>query len=103
MPLELDIAFEAERDDAAFDGHFPGRPIRPGVVLLVRAMASLERATGTDACDWTLESAKFASPVTPGTRLQLAHRGDPQGRVRFEIRAGERLVASGALARARRP
>jgi len=103
MPLELDIAFEAERDDPAFDGHFPGRPILPGVVLLVHAMSALERATGTEARDWAIESAKFASPVAPGTRLALAHRGDPDGRVRFEIRAGERLVASGALARRPRP
>jgi 3-hydroxymyristoyl/3-hydroxydecanoyl-(acyl carrier protein) dehydratase len=103
MALELDIAFEAERGDPAFDGHFPGRPILPGVVLLAQAMAALQHATGTEACDWSLESAKFASPVAPGTRLALAHRGDAAGRVRFEIRAGERLVASGALARARRP
>jgi len=103
MPLELDTAFEAERDDPAFDGHFPGRPILPGVALLAHAMAALERATGTAARDWSLESAKFASPVAPGTRLLLAHRGDAASRVRFEIRAGERLVASGALVRARRP
>lgn len=103
MPLEIDIAFEAERDDPAFDGHFPSRPILPGAVLVAEAMRSLERATGTEARDWILESAKFASPVAPGTRLVLAHRGEADGRMRFEIRAGERIVASGALVRARKP
>lgn len=99
MPLEIDLAFEVERDDPAFDGHFPARPILPGAVLVAEAMRSLEHATGTEARDWMLESAKFASPVAPGTRLALAHRGEPEGRVRFEIRAGERIVASGALVR----
>lgn len=103
MPPDLAFAFEAQRDDPAFDGHFPGRPILPAVVLLAEAMDALERATGTDAHDWTLEAAKFASPVAPGTRLAIAHREDGTGRMRFEIRAGDRLVASGAFARAARP
>jgi 3-hydroxymyristoyl/3-hydroxydecanoyl-(acyl carrier protein) dehydratase len=102
MPLELHGAFEARRDDPAFEGHFPGRPILPGVALVAEAMAALERATGTEPPDWTLESAKFASPVAPGTRLDLAHREEAPGRVRFEIRARERMVASGVLKRVSR-
>jgi 3-hydroxymyristoyl/3-hydroxydecanoyl-(acyl carrier protein) dehydratase len=103
MALELHSACAAGRDDPAFDGHFPGRPILPGVALVARAMDALQRATATQASDWTLESAKFSSPVAPGTRLDMDHRGDASPRVRFEIRAGERLVASGALARRPRP
>jgi len=99
MPLELHGAFEAERGDPAFEGHFPGRPILPGVALIAEAMSALERATGTVARDWTLESAKFASPVVPGTRLEMTHREEAPGRVRFEIRAADRTVASGLLKR----
>lgn len=99
MALALDSAFEAERDDPAFDGHFPGRPILPGVALLARAMQALERATATQSSDWALQNAKFASPVAPGTRLEMRHREEAAGRVRFEIRAGTRLVASGLFAR----
>ena len=99
MALALRTAFEAGRDDPAFDGHFPGRPILPGVALLARAMDALERATGTRASDWTLENMKFASAVGPGTRLEMEHREEAPGRVRFEIRAGARLVAAGLLAR----
>ena len=99
MPLAVDAALAVPRDHPAFDGHFPGRPILPGVCLLAEAMAALEAATGTAARDWRVESAKFTSPVEPGAALAIAHRGDEAGRVRFEIRAGERLVASGVLAR----
>lgn len=99
MALALRTAFEVGRDDPAFDGHFPGRPILPGVALIARAMAALERATGTQASDWTLESAKFASPVAPGTPLEMEHREQSPGRVHFAIHAGTRLVATGLLAR----
>ena len=99
MPLPVDHALAVPRDHPAFEGHFPGRPILPGVCLLGEAMAVLEAATGTDARGWRLESAKFTSPVAPGTALAIAHRGEETGRVRFEIRAGERMVASGVLAR----
>ena len=99
MPLAVDLRVAVPRDHPAFDGHFPGRPILPGVCLLAEAMAALEAATGTCAADWRLESVKFTSPVEPGTALAIAHRGEETGRVRFEIRAGERVVASGVLAR----
>jgi 3-hydroxymyristoyl/3-hydroxydecanoyl-(acyl carrier protein) dehydratase len=99
MALALQGAFEAARGDPAFDGHFPGRPILPGVALVARALDALERATGTHASDWRLENAKFASPVAPGTRLEMRHQEEVPGRVRFEIRAGERLVAAGLFAR----
>ena len=100
MPLlALDTASEIPADHPAFDGHFPGRPILPGVALIAEAMAALERATTTEAEGWILESAKFASPVSPGTRLAISHREEASGRVRFEIRADGRLVASGAFAR----
>lgn len=99
MTLAVDAALAVPLDHPAFAGHFPGRPILPGVCLLAEAMAALEAATATAAEDWRVESAKFASPVEPGVRLAIAHRGEAAGRVRFEIRAGERLVASGVLAR----
>ena len=87
-------------DHPAFAGHFPGHPVLPGVVLLAEAIGVVMAATRTRACDWTLESAKFHAPVGPGTRLAITHSTSQAGRVRFEIRAGDALVASGALTRA---
>lgn len=103
MPLAVDATLVVPRDHPAFEGHFPGRPILPGVCLLAEAMASLEVATATAARDWRLENAKFTSPVEPGAALAIAHRGEEAGRVRFEVRADERLVASGVLARRAAP
>ena len=91
----LDVA----RDHPSFDGHFPGHPLLPGVVLLAEAMAAVEHATGTTARDWTLEQVKFVTAAGPGARLAITHAVQPGGGVRFEIREGERVVASGAMAR----
>ncbi len=64
-----------------FQGHFPGHPVMPGV-LIVEALAQAgallaytsvaegER-TGKIAYLMSLDSVKFRKPVIPGDRLQL--------------------------------
>ena len=79
-------------DHPAFAGHFPGRPIVPGVVLLDQAQRAIEAATGLRLVG--LSVAKFHSPAVPGEVLTVEF--DPGGeQVRFEIRTGERKVADG--------
>ena len=94
-----ETVFEVAAGHPAFEGHFPGRPILPGVALVAEAMAALEEATGSGAREWILESAKFARPVGPGTRLAIVRSGESPRRVRFEIRSAEGLVASASFAR----
>lgn len=95
----MESALPVAADHPSFAGHFPGHPILPGVVLLAEVMAAV--ATGADgpASRWSIASAKFLAPVAPGTALTLV-REDAPGGVRFEVRAGERVVAAGLLARA---
>jgi 3-hydroxyacyl-[acyl-carrier-protein] dehydratase len=92
--------FVVPRDHPAFAGHFPGRPVLPGVALLAEAIAAVTEATGTRVQDWSLESAKFHAPVGPDARLVVNHAPTHTGAVRFEIRCGDVAVASGALVRA---
>jgi 3-hydroxyacyl-[acyl-carrier-protein] dehydratase len=86
--LPLSIA----ADHPAYAGHFPGRPILPGVVLLDRAQHALEQASGLRITGVAM--AKFLSPVLPGEALALDYESSATG-LRFEIRCGERRVASG--------
>jgi len=84
-------------DHPAFAGHFPGRPIVPGVVLLDRAILFAEQLLGRPVLSWQLGNAKFFSPVAPGELLTFSLQTKPSGSLAFVVRAGERDVASGSL------
>jgi len=63
-----------------FQGHFPGRPIMPGV-LIVEALAQAAGVLAVEALGlagsgklvyfMAIESAKFRTPVEPGVLLKL--------------------------------
>ncbi|NMV39606.1 AMP-binding protein [Ralstonia insidiosa] len=91
------MRFTIPADNPALPGHFPGRPIVPGVVLLDHAIHTIGVALGRslDACQ--LGSAKFLSPAAPGETLDLSFETAASGAIRFTIRAGERDVANGVL------
>ncbi len=64
-------------NDNFFQGHFPGNPIMPGV-LLVEALAqvggilaSKSGATGKAVYFLSIEKVKFRKPVVPGDQLIL--------------------------------
>jgi 3-hydroxyacyl-[acyl-carrier-protein] dehydratase len=92
-----ETALEVAASHPAFEGHFPGHPILPGVVLIAEAIAAIEAATARPAPHWTLQQAKFLAPVEPGARLTIVQAPLASGAVRFEIRDGERTVATGTL------
>jgi len=90
---ETPLAVDARHP--AFEGHFPGRPVLPGVVLLSEAMAVLESLSARPPEGWTLASVKFPSPALPGEPLVMAHERLGTGAVRWEIRTAGRVVAMG--------
>lgn len=81
----------------AFAGHFPGRPITPGVVLLDLALHALAERLARPVAGSALSQAKFLSPVGPDTTLTL-HYEDAGASTRFTLLAGERKVATGVVA-----
>jgi len=67
-------------NEGFFQGHFPGRPIMPGVLIIealaqaagVLAVESLGLAnTGKLVYFMAIEAAKFRAPVEPGVLLRL--------------------------------
>ena len=65
-----------------FNGHFPGHPVMPGVMILealAQACALLAYKSGSDDFDaqkmviylMAIDNAKFRRPVVPGDRLTL--------------------------------
>jgi 3-hydroxymyristoyl/3-hydroxydecanoyl-(acyl carrier protein) dehydratase len=93
----VETALAVAPDHPAYEGHFPGHPILPGVVILAEVLAAIEAATARPLGQWEIASAKFLAPVTPGAPLTLRREQLDSGAVRFEVRSGAGVVASGTL------
>jgi 3-hydroxyacyl-[acyl-carrier-protein] dehydratase len=99
---------EVRADDPWFAGHFPGRPVMPGV-LIVEAMAQTgavavlveEENRGKIAFFAGIDDCRFKRVVEPGDELTLtceidAVRG-PIGRGKATAHVGDELAARGTL------
>ncbi|MFK3648104.1 hypothetical protein ACI2IY_06645 [Lysobacter enzymogenes] len=88
--------FVIAADHPCLPGHFPGRPLVPGVVLLERVLDALRAQYGEPA-GLRLPQAKFLQPLLPGETAQIEL--DPVGpsRWRFRVCRGEDLLASGEI------
>jgi 3-hydroxymyristoyl/3-hydroxydecanoyl-(acyl carrier protein) dehydratase len=95
----LHLTREIAADHPAFAGHFPGRPLLPGVLLLAEV---LEAVRGCDPLRALLGpspgigSAKFLAPVAPGSRLSIALTPAGDG-AEFVVDVGPVRAASGRL------
>lgn len=94
---EAEFRWFVPADHPAFPGHFPGRPIVPGVVLLDRAILFAGELLGRPGLAWQVGNAKFFSPVAPEEALTFSLIQKPSGAIAFSVRAGEREVAAGSL------
>jgi 3-hydroxymyristoyl/3-hydroxydecanoyl-(acyl carrier protein) dehydratase len=81
-------------DHPALPGHFPGRPLVPGVVLLDRVAAAVERWRGQRVA--ALAQVKFLRPLLPGQAAELILDADGKS-IRFSICSGAATIASGIV------
>ncbi len=92
-----------------FQGHFPGRPLMPGV-LIVEAMAQVGGLIVTQMPDIPkglfvfagIDSVRFRRPVVPGDQLLIncelmSIKRQRFGKVKGEARVEGNLVCSGEL------
>jgi 3-hydroxymyristoyl/3-hydroxydecanoyl-(acyl carrier protein) dehydratase len=84
------ISFPAEHP--VFAGHFPGRPIVPGVLLLDHVRRSVQAAIGQQCSG--VSTAKFHSPAGPGETMIVDYAVN-NNFVYFEINVGSRRIADG--------
>jgi 3-hydroxymyristoyl/3-hydroxydecanoyl-(acyl carrier protein) dehydratase len=85
-----DPSFTIPKDHPSIPGHFPGKPVVPGAVLLDHAMALTERRIG-QAIDRVI-TAKFPRPLLPGTPCSLELETPEHGQVRLRCVTGEGAV-----------
>jgi len=82
---------------AYFEGHFPGRPILPGVVELLLILEALSRDSGRPVALRGIAFARLRQLVLPGHRLDLVTREPGHGHVRFDLTREGVPVANGEL------
>ena len=83
--------FRVEADHPALAGHFPGRPIVPGVVLLDEALAAIEADSGS-APPLRLARVKFRHPCCRARPWPCCWTSPRTVRVSFACASGERRV-----------
>ncbi len=80
-----------------FEGHFPGRPILPGVVELMLVLEALARERQRPATLRGIGFVRLRQLVLPGDLLLLAAKELDGERTRFDLRRADVLVANGEL------
>ena len=89
------MRFTVSPDDPCLDGHFPGHPLVPGVVLLERVLETIESAHGPLG-PMQLPQVKFVQPLLPGQEAEVVLEG-ARPAWRFQVRRGDTVLATGQL------
>ena len=93
------LEFVIDPGHPCLPGHFPGRPVVPGVVVLDRVVAAIEQLHGPQPA-LRLPRVKFLQPLLPGetARIELEPAAAAAPRWRFRVLRGEATIARGEVA-----
>lgn len=94
------MRFTVAADHPSLPGHFPGRPLVPGVVVLERVLEAIEAGHGALG-PLRLPQVKFLLPLLPDqeARVELEPAGADAAapRWRFRVWRDDALLASGEV------
>ncbi|MDY6909433.1 MAG: 3-hydroxyacyl-ACP dehydratase FabZ [Thermodesulfobacteriota bacterium] len=92
-----------------FQGHFPGRPLMPGVLIMealaqtggILAFQVMEKPKNAPVYFLGMDKVRFRRPVRPGDqlilKLKIMKRKGPIFKMKGEAYVNEQLVAEGEL------
>lgn len=89
----MNATIDVPSGGAWFEGHFPGRPILPGVAELALAAHVLGQA-GSPLALQGIAFARLRQLVLPGDRLELVARRQDAAHLRFDLKRDGILVAN---------
>ncbi|HXH00918.1 MAG TPA: hypothetical protein VNI56_01835 [Xanthomonadaceae bacterium] len=83
-------------DHPSLPGHFPGRPIVPGVLLLEHVLAAIETTHGALG-PLRLPQVKFLRPLLPGEPARVELLSTHDRRWTFRVLRGDAVLATGEV------
>jgi len=90
------MSFVIAADHPSLPGHFPGRPLVPGVVVLDRVLDAIEAHADVAPGALQLPQVKFLQPLLPGEAARVEVDCEAP-RWRFKVWRGDTLLASGEV------
>jgi 3-hydroxymyristoyl/3-hydroxydecanoyl-(acyl carrier protein) dehydratase len=90
------MQFAISADHPCLPGHFPGRPLVPGVVLLERVIEAAQAAHGPLGA-LRLPQVKFLQPLLPEQVAEVELETLGATRWRFRVRRSGEVLASGEI------
>lgn len=91
------MQFIVAHDHPSLPGHFPGRPLVPGVLILDHVVQAIEAREGAAVgAALRLPQVKFLQPLLPGQEATVEVDGAAP-RWRFRVLRGQALLASGEV------
>lgn len=90
------MLFSIPDDHACLPGHFPGRPLVPGVVLLEQVLRAIQAQSGIPVGRLRLPQVKFMAPLLPGQTARVELDGQAP-RWKFRVLREAELLVRGEL------
>lgn len=97
MATSVRFTITIPADHPSLPGHFPGRPIVPGAVILAEVMHAATQALGAGTRIIGLPTVKFSNPMLPEQRCELTLNDNGTGTATFEVTHDGQRLASGNL------
>lgn len=95
---EAEIAFTLAPELIFFQGHFPGRPILPGVAQAHIAALLAQKLWGQKPSGGHLSKLKFKRVLAPNERVTLFLKRDAEkGCISFRYRLGDTEISEGEI------
>lgn len=85
------------RTHPALAGHFPGRPVIPGVVIIDEVITAISDMKGRSVNIKSISFIKFLNPVGPDEEFEISLTEKDSGKVDFSVFSAEKKILTGSL------
>ncbi len=94
MP-DIIFNYDIPVDHPSLQGHFPGNPVIPGVVIIEKVLRSISQARPSNS--YKIVMAKFLQPLIPPATLAVHIYENTENKFKFKATSKAHIIASGII------